>query len=93
LNIAVAEIAFDSARAARQFFERPAVKGVLAEQSTYLSAIGAYRVSGYYTFVRDGKPTLAGIRGSRAAELIDAFGASNQATDDVLARYVNKTTQ
>jgi hypothetical protein len=45
-------------------------------------------VSGFYTFVRDGIATAAGIRGSRQAELIDTLGAVNQLTPAVRERFV-----
>jgi hypothetical protein len=78
LNLAVAEVAFENARLARAFFSEPRFQKVLAEQAGHIEAIGAYRVTGVYTYVRDGKPTTAGLRGSRQAELIDAVGAANQ---------------
>ena len=78
LDLAVAEVAFDTARAAREVFGGAAFRKIVADQPRYIEAIGAYLVSGFYTFVRDGKPTTAGLRGSRQAELIDAFGATNQ---------------
>jgi hypothetical protein len=78
LDLAVAEVAFVSARTAREFFEGARFRKTLREQSRYLNALGAYLVTGFYTFMRDGRPTPAGIRGSRQAELIDKVGAANQ---------------
>jgi hypothetical protein len=88
LNLAVIEAAFVSARAAREFFETSAFQNVLAAQPRHLDAIGAYLVTDFYTFVRDGQPTPAGIRGSRQAELIDIVGAANQLLPDVARRFV-----
>jgi hypothetical protein len=88
LNIAVVEIAFENARVARDFFTTSAFKRVLASQPKYIDALGAYLVTGFYTFVRDGVATPAGIRGSRAAELIDLMGASNQLATEVRSRFV-----
>jgi len=88
LHLAVAEVAFENARISRDFFACPAFKKVLAAQAKYIDAIGAYRVSGFYTFVRDGIATPAGIRGSRAAELIDALGAANQLSTRVRERFL-----
>jgi hypothetical protein len=88
VHVAVAEVAFESARTAREFFAGSAFKKVLAAQASYIDAIGAYRVSGFYTFVRDGIPTAAGIRGSHAATLIDQFGAVNQLAAQVRERFV-----
>ncbi|MDR8401847.1 EthD domain-containing protein [Paraburkholderia sp. USG1] len=78
LNLAIAEIAFVSPLAAKSLFSSSTFKEVLGDQARYVDAIGAYLVTGFYTFVRDGQPTLAGLRGSRPAELITALGAVNQ---------------
>jgi hypothetical protein len=88
LHLAVAEVAFENARVARDFFASAAFKRVLATQVKHLDAIGAYLVSGFYTFVRDGLATPAGIRGSRPAELIEILGAVNQLTPAVRERFV-----
>jgi hypothetical protein len=50
-------------------------------------AIGAYLVTAFYTFVRDGKPTIAGIRGSRQAELIEQIGAANQTSPEISEKF------
>ena len=42
-----------------------------------------FAVSGVYTFVRDKHLTLAGLRGSRPAQLIEKLGARNQVAADV----------
>ncbi|WP_205782293.1 hypothetical protein [Methylobacterium sp. XJLW] len=42
-----------------------------------------FAVSGVYTYVRDRQLTLAGLRGSRPAQLIEKLGALNQVADDV----------
>jgi hypothetical protein len=87
LNLAVAEVAFVSARTAREFFQTPAFQKVFAAQGRHIDAIGAYLVSDFFTFVRDGVPTTAGIRGSRQAELIETVGAANQLVPDVARRF------
>jgi hypothetical protein len=88
LNVAVAEVAFENARVAREFFQHERFKKVLAAQARYIDALGAYLVSGFYTFVRDGVATPAGIRGSHAARLIDTLGAANQLAPEIRARFV-----
>jgi len=88
LHLAVAEVAFENARVARDFFAGVAFKKVFAAQAKHVDAIGAYLVSGFYTFVRDGIATPAGIRGSRGAELIDTLGAGNQLAPAVRERFV-----
>lgn len=87
LNLAVAEVAFENARTARQFFADTRFRRMLAAQGDHLDAIGASLVTGVYTFVRDGEPTTAGLRGSRAAELIDHVGAANQLVTDITRRF------
>src|SRR5262249_14090664 len=89
LNIAVAEVAFENARVAREFFSSSVFREVLAEQAKYIDALGAYLVTGFYTFVRDGKATPAGVRGSRAADLIDLLGAANQLTPEVREMFLS----
>jgi hypothetical protein len=89
LHLAVAEVAFENARVAREFFAGAAFKKVLSAQANHVEALAAYKVSGFYTFVRDGMATTAGIRGSRPAELIEMLGATNQLTEDVRARFVH----
>jgi hypothetical protein len=68
--------------------EGRALQKVLSTQAKHVDAIGAYLVSGFYTFVRDGIATPAGIRGSRQAELIDALGAVNQLMPAIRERFV-----
>ena len=87
LNLAVAEVAFTSARTAREFFATPAFQRVLSGQAEHIDAIGAYLVTGFYTFVRDGRLTTAGLRGSRPAELIEAAGAANQLEPAVVSMF------
>ena len=83
-----AEVAFENARVARDFFAGSGFQKVLAEQARHIEAIGAYLVSGVYTYIRDGKPTTAGLRGSRQAELIDTIGAANQLEAKVTDMFV-----
>jgi len=90
LDLAVAEVAFVNARTAREFFEGDLFRKTLSQQGRYLDAIGAYLVTGFYTFVRDGKPTPAGLRGSRQAELIDAVGATNQLDPAVAGLFLRE---
>ncbi|WP_086386822.1 EthD domain-containing protein [Caballeronia sordidicola] len=90
LNLAVAEIAFSSPLAAQSLFSSRIFKEVHAAQAQHVGAIGVYLVKGFYTFVRDGCPTLAGLRGSRVAELITELGATNQLDEKVMARFASR---
>ena len=89
LRLAVAEVAFENARTANEFFASSSFQKFVGQQPRYLDAIGAYLVTGFYTFVRDGIPTAAGLRGSRAAELIDSVGAANQLLPDVVEHFAS----
>lgn len=87
-DIGVIEIGFASALSARGFFESETYHSTIADQRRYLRSVGAFLVNGVYTYVRDGVITTAGLRGSRAAELIERIGAYNQTRDEVTRRFV-----
>jgi hypothetical protein len=89
LNLAVAEVAFENARTAAEFFTSNSARKMQRHQARHLSAIGAYLVTGFYTFVRDGVPTTAGLRGSRPAAMIDSIGANNQLAPEIVARFAS----
>jgi hypothetical protein len=93
LNLAIAEVAFASARAAREFFATRAFQKVMASQAEHIDAVGAYLVTGFYTFVRDGRLTTAGLRGSRPAELIEVTGAANQLEQAVTSMFTRHPAQ
>lgn len=82
-ELAIMEIAFETPLARRRFFDSPAFQATLEAQSKHIAQLKAFAVSGLYTYVRDGQLTTAGLRGSRAAELIDYLGAANQRTPQV----------
>jgi hypothetical protein len=87
-DIGVIEIGFASALAAREFCESDAYRATIEEQRRHLRSVGAFLVTGVYTYVRNGVITTAGLRGSRAAELIERIGAVNQTRDEVTRRFV-----
>lgn len=87
-DIGVIEIGFASALTAREFCESEAYRATIEDQRRYLRSVGAFLVTGVYTYVRDGVITTAGLRGSRTAELIERIGAVNQTRDDVTQRFV-----
>jgi hypothetical protein len=88
LRLAVAEVAFENARVARQFFATEVFQSALRGQAAHLTAITAFVVTGVYTYVRDGHPTTAGLRGSSQAELIDTMGAANQLEPGIADLFV-----
>lgn len=81
--MAIIELAFASPLDRRTFYASPAFTAAVEGISAYASHVTAFAVSGIYTYVRDKTLTLAGLRGSRPAQLIKEIGAVNQAADDV----------
>jgi hypothetical protein len=88
LTLAVMEIGFANALSARLFTESAAFKATQAGQRAHVEAMAAYLVTGVYTFVRDGRPTIAGLRGSRVAEIIESVGATNHVAPEVTRLFV-----
>ncbi|MDB6143850.1 MAG: hypothetical protein JWP80_2894 [Pseudomonas sp.] len=86
-KIGVMEIGFNDALAARLFFESDVFKATEKDQARHLKAIGVFFVTHVYTFVRDGIPTTAGLRGSSAAEVIRALGATNHLAPEVTSLF------
>jgi hypothetical protein len=91
-DIGVVEIGFASALTAREFCESEAYRATIEDQRRHLRSVGAFLVTGVYTYVRDGVITTAGLRGSRTAELIERIGAVNQTRDEVTRRFVQDPT-
>lgn len=90
LKIAVMEIGFETALSARQFFESDTFLKTREEQAMHVKAMAAYLVTGVYTFVRDGEPTTAGLRGSRVAEIIEQTGATNHLQPQVTSLFTRR---
>lgn len=76
--IAVLELAFASPMARRTFHASDAFRAATEGQAEHIARASAFAVSGVYTYVRDKRMTVAGLRGSRAAQLIERLGARNQ---------------
>ncbi|MCJ2011001.1 hypothetical protein [Methylobacterium sp. J-076] len=81
--VAVMEIAFASPLERRTFYTSDAFGIASSGLAEHVAHTSAFAVSGTYTYVRDGRLTLAGLRGSRPAQLIERIGAVNQVGDDV----------
>ncbi|QYE35364.1 hypothetical protein KZX46_05110 [Polymorphobacter sp. PAMC 29334] len=81
--IAVIELAFASPLVRRQFYASEAFRRAAAGQAEHIAFASPFAVSGVYTYVRDKALTLAGLRGSRPAQLVEQIGALNQAAEDV----------
>ena len=88
LKLAIMEIGFESALSSRTFTESAAFKATQAAQATHVKAMSAYLVTGVYTIVRDSQPTIAGLRGSRVAEIIESVGATNHMAPEVTRLFV-----
>lgn len=82
-TLGIVEIAFENALERRRFLTLPDVIRTLQTQARVTGAASAFAVSGVYTYVRESRLTTAGLRGSRAAELITALGALNQVSKEV----------
>lgn len=81
--LAILDLAFASPLARRQFYATPQFAAATADLNTSVTHTTAFAVSGVYTYVRDKQLTLAGLRGSRPAQLITQLGALNQVSDEV----------
>ena len=82
-RIAILELAFASPMERRAFYASAGFAAATRGMATHVAHASAFAVSGVYTYVRDKTLTLAGLRGSRPAQLIEQLGALNQAGDDV----------
>ena len=81
--VGILELAFETPLTRRAFLESDAFAAIAQGQQQHVRHATAFAVSGVYTYVRDKTLTLAGLRGSRPAQLIERLGANNQAADDV----------
>lgn len=84
VSLAMIEIAFADPLTRRRVLATPAFEKLQAGQAQHVGRIAAFRTSGIHTYIRDGELTTAGLRGSRAAELIRALGAINQVQPEVI---------
>lgn len=82
-ELLVAEVAFTDPLARRRALQSEPVQQALRAVAGTVEHVTAFPVSGVYTFVRDGRLSAAGLRGSRAAELITRLAATNQLTPEV----------
>jgi len=88
-HLAVLDLTFATPLARRRFFASDGFLCTVDEQKQHIGHVTAFAVSGMYTYVRDKELTLAGLRGSRAAQLIERLGAVNQTTDSVRHLLLN----
>lgn len=88
-RLAVLDLTFATPLARRRFFASDGFLRTVGGQKQHIGRVTPFAVSGMYTYVRDKELTLAGLRGSRAAQLIERLGAVNQTTDSVRQLLVN----
>ena len=82
-QVALLEVAWPGRLAAESYLRSTRHASQAEALGAEVKALGAFLVSGVYTFCRHGFITTAGLRGSRAAALIEALGAANQTSDEV----------
>ena len=85
--LSVLEVAFATSLDRRRFFASDTYTDTLAGQVAHASHVTAFPVVGVHTFVRDGRLTTAGLRGSRVAELVTDLAALNQVGPEVRALF------
>lgn len=84
------ELAFSNHLELEYFFASEAYLATTGSQAEHIRQISAFPLRNAYTFVYDGKITLAGQRGSSTAQLITAIGAVNQLQPDVVDLFWKK---
>jgi EthD domain-containing protein len=84
------EIGFRDRLAMEAFFASEEYAAAVKDQAKYVKRVAPFPERDSYTFVYNGKMTLAGQRGSRTAALITGIGALNQIRDDVLDLVLGK---
>ncbi len=89
----VVELAFESKLSMMQFFQQKHFKDLMPTISDYFEAIHPFESDGRYTMVYNGTVTLAGLRGSNNALLIEKVGAVNQIKADVMQLMLSGTHQ
>jgi hypothetical protein len=91
LHLVVLEIAFRDPLARRAFFADEDFRALEDRWRDLTAHITAFAVSGVHVFVRDGRLTTAGLRGSRPAELVAALAAQNQTDQRVRELFGART--
>jgi hypothetical protein len=82
-HVAILEVAWTDRLAAEAWLRSDAYAAQAKALSSHVSDLGAFLVKGVYTFIRDGRLSTAGLRGSRPAALIEQLGAFNQISNEV----------
>jgi ketosteroid isomerase-like protein len=77
------EIAFANQLEREKFFASAEYTTATKEAAKYIHQIRPFPERTVYTFVYDGKMTLAGERSAKVSELITSIGATNQLKEDI----------
>ena len=85
------EIAFSNQLEREKFFTSTQYKAATRDAAKYIKQMQAFPERTAYTFVYDGKMTLAGQRSSSVAELIEGIGAVNQLKEDIKSLMLNSS--
>ena len=86
---AAVEIAYWNRLELELLFASKEYQDLVSEHSKYVKQIRPFPERTAYTFVNDGKMTLAGQRSSTVAQLIMDIGAANQLQDDIVNLMLN----
>lgn len=84
------EIAFKNRLDMERFFASTEYATAVNNQVNYIKHLGVFPERDPYTFVYDGKMTLAGQRGASVASLIANIGATNQLQENILNLMLGK---
>lgn len=87
---AAVEIAYWNRLELELLFASKEYQELLSEHQKYVKQIRPFPERSAYTFVNDGKMTLAGQRSSTVAQLIMDIGAANQLQEDVVSLMLNQ---
>jgi hypothetical protein len=86
------ELVFASAVAARRFFASEAFLATAGAQARHFREVHLYRSLEAVVMVRDGSPTLSGLRGDSIARLISELGAVNQLQGEICNLFAAAST-
>jgi hypothetical protein len=85
------EIAFQNRLEMEMFFTSQEYTSTESEQKAYIKQLSVFPQRTAFTFVYDNEITLAGMRGSKVADLILNIGATNQVRNDIVELMLNNT--
>ena len=81
------EIAFSNPLQMETFFASKEYAKAVKDQANYVKQLLPFAERTAYTFVYNGKMTLAGQRSSKVANLIEKVGATNQLKSDIVSLF------